>query len=200
MAHQFLRLSEVVERCAVSRSFLYASVANGTFPKPVKLGMRSVWVRAEIDEWVKTKVSKRAEDEAAQGKASSPVRAVKKVKVAEAIPLAKAAAKSVEQTELDAAADVFHWEAERKLRLERSLQAICDDAGLLEEQAGGPLRLEAWREAVEEARAQLEEAEDIDSLNEGDRNTEALVQGIVKSAIIVARAVVLAANLLMRPR
>ena len=200
MAHQFLRLAEVVEKCAVSRSFLYASVANGTFPKPVKLGMRSVWVRAEIDEWVKTKVSKRAEDEAAQGKTPNPVREVKKAKAVEAVPLAKKAMKSVEQTELDAEADAFFDETERQLRLKLHLQRICDEAGLLEEQAGGPFRLEAWREAVEEARAQLWEAETIDSLGEGDRNTEALVQGIVKSAIIVARAIVLAANLLMRPR
>ena len=50
VATVFLRLPEVRTRTGKSRSTIYAGIAGGTFPKPIKLGPRSVgWIEAEIE-------------------------------------------------------------------------------------------------------------------------------------------------------
>ena len=47
------RLPKVVQTTALSRSTLYAMMADGRFPKPVKLGERAVgWPEAEITAWL----------------------------------------------------------------------------------------------------------------------------------------------------
>jgi prophage regulatory protein len=49
---RFLRLREVIARTGRSRSTIYASAAQGKFPKPIKLGVRSVgWVEADVQQW-----------------------------------------------------------------------------------------------------------------------------------------------------
>ena len=47
---KFLRLPEVQNRTGKSRSAIYQGVNDGTFPKPIKLGLRAVgWIEAEIE-------------------------------------------------------------------------------------------------------------------------------------------------------
>lgn len=49
-----LRLREVLRRVPVSRSTWYAGIAQGRFPRPVRLGARSVaWRASDIDALVK---------------------------------------------------------------------------------------------------------------------------------------------------
>ncbi len=49
----FLRISQVVDRTAVPRSSLYRKIANGDFPKPFRLGKKSVaWRSDEVQEWI----------------------------------------------------------------------------------------------------------------------------------------------------
>ena len=49
-ATKILRLPEVEARTGKSRSSIYKCVADGTFPKQIKLGPRAVgWVEAEIE-------------------------------------------------------------------------------------------------------------------------------------------------------
>jgi len=44
-----LKLPEVMNRCALSRSSIYAYIQNNKFPKPVSLGERAVgWLDSEI--------------------------------------------------------------------------------------------------------------------------------------------------------
>lgn len=58
MAQQILRVPQVSGRVGLSRSMIYELVSRGDFPKPIKLGSRSVgWLAEEIDTWI----SKRAE-------------------------------------------------------------------------------------------------------------------------------------------
>jgi predicted DNA-binding transcriptional regulator AlpA len=61
---QVLRLPEVQKRVAMSRSSIYAAVANRTFPAPIKLSSseraRSVgWIAHEIDEYLVDRVKAR---------------------------------------------------------------------------------------------------------------------------------------------
>jgi prophage regulatory protein len=57
MTERFLRRPEVEARTGLSRSTLYAQMAEGRFPKPVPLGKRAVgWLESTIDEWVKSRV------------------------------------------------------------------------------------------------------------------------------------------------
>ena len=50
---RFLRLPEVQERTGFSRSFIYKSVNDKTFPSPRKVGGRaSVWLESEVNTWI----------------------------------------------------------------------------------------------------------------------------------------------------
>ena len=49
-----LKLPQVQRLLQVSRSWIYAAMAAGEFPKPVQIGRHAVrWVAAEIRAWVK---------------------------------------------------------------------------------------------------------------------------------------------------
>lgn len=55
-----LRRKQVEARTGLSRSTIYLRIQEGTFPKPLNLGVRSVgWVESEIDEWLITKLINR---------------------------------------------------------------------------------------------------------------------------------------------
>jgi prophage regulatory protein len=52
-------MPEVLSRTGLSRSKLYATA---DFPKPVKIGERSVaWVESEITEWIDARIAERSE-------------------------------------------------------------------------------------------------------------------------------------------
>ena len=49
---RLLRLSEVIERTALSRSSIYRLMRDGAFPEPLKIGPRAVrWWESEIEAW-----------------------------------------------------------------------------------------------------------------------------------------------------
>ena len=50
---RLLRLSEVLARCGLSRSSLYRMMRDGSFPEPLKVGVRAVrWRESEIEAWL----------------------------------------------------------------------------------------------------------------------------------------------------
>lgn len=50
------RLPAVVQRTTLSRSHLYALMKKGKFPKPIKLGIRSVgWRVEDVEAWIATR-------------------------------------------------------------------------------------------------------------------------------------------------
>lgn len=50
---RLLRLPSVLEKVALSRTELHRKITAGTFPKPLKLGARSVaWTESSIDDWI----------------------------------------------------------------------------------------------------------------------------------------------------
>lgn len=56
MERQDIRTSRrpaVEAKTGLSRSQIYALMARGDFPKPIKLGPRSVaWIESEINDWI----------------------------------------------------------------------------------------------------------------------------------------------------
>jgi prophage regulatory protein len=48
-----LRLKDVQRQVGLSRSAIYARLADDDFPRPIQLGPRAVgWLQADIEEWI----------------------------------------------------------------------------------------------------------------------------------------------------
>ena len=57
------RLPSVVQRTTLSRSHLYALVKDGKFPKPLKLGSRSVaWRVEDVEAWIEARLARRGSE------------------------------------------------------------------------------------------------------------------------------------------
>lgn len=57
---RILRRREVEKKVGLKRSTIYLYLQQGIFPRPVKLGPRTVgWIETEIDGWLATKASDR---------------------------------------------------------------------------------------------------------------------------------------------
>ncbi len=55
---RIVRLPSVEARTGLSRSTIYARVAEGSFPAPVQLGARAVgWIEAEVDAWIDQQIA-----------------------------------------------------------------------------------------------------------------------------------------------
>lgn len=59
MSEILLTRKEVERRVGLSCTSIYAGIAAGTFPKPVKVGKRSLWVETEIDQWIADRIAER---------------------------------------------------------------------------------------------------------------------------------------------
>lgn len=60
MSERIYRLPDVLTRTGLSRSTLYAMCAEGTFPAPIKLGLRAVgWAETEINAWLDSRKAQR---------------------------------------------------------------------------------------------------------------------------------------------
>lgn len=54
---RLIRLKEVQNRVGLGRSTIYRWMAEGNFPKPVRLGGHAVaWVLEDIDRWVSQRI------------------------------------------------------------------------------------------------------------------------------------------------
>ena len=55
---QFIRLGEVIQITSLSKTSIYRLISEGTFPKQIQVGKRSVvWVRSDINNWINQKLS-----------------------------------------------------------------------------------------------------------------------------------------------
>lgn len=55
---RMVRLAETIHRSGLSRSSIYAGIKEGTFPKPVKIGKRSVaWSSEDISNWIAARIN-----------------------------------------------------------------------------------------------------------------------------------------------
>jgi len=56
--NDLIRIKEVIQMTGTSRSFIYSCINQGSFPKPIQLGARSVaWQRCKIENWVLSKIN-----------------------------------------------------------------------------------------------------------------------------------------------
>ena len=52
-ASAFLRLSAVVARTGLELSLIYIRVKAGTFPPPVKIGVKAIrWLVSDVEAWI----------------------------------------------------------------------------------------------------------------------------------------------------
>lgn len=57
-AHSLIRLAEVKRRTGYSKAWLYRLISQNRFPKPVKIGTRSIaFVEGEIDDWISDRIA-----------------------------------------------------------------------------------------------------------------------------------------------
>lgn len=57
---RLIRLTDVQRKIGMGRSWVYAKVAEGTFPQPVNFGGRAVaWVESEVDAWIRNQIASR---------------------------------------------------------------------------------------------------------------------------------------------
>ncbi|WJS98235.1 helix-turn-helix transcriptional regulator [Novosphingobium humi] len=48
-----LRIADVMQKTALSRSYIYAKIKRGEFPAPISLGYKcSRWVSGDVDAWL----------------------------------------------------------------------------------------------------------------------------------------------------
>lgn len=56
-SEKLIPITVVCELTSKSRSWIYDAVSKGTFPRPVKIGLRSVaWVHSEIQDWIQQRI------------------------------------------------------------------------------------------------------------------------------------------------
>ena len=59
-APSLLRLSEVLEMTGMGKTFIYARMKDGTFPKQIQLGSRRVvWDKQEVIKWMEDRMASR---------------------------------------------------------------------------------------------------------------------------------------------
>ena len=59
-APRFLRLPEVLQITGMSKTFIYDRINDGTFPKQIQLGSRTVvWNEREVVQWMEDRMASR---------------------------------------------------------------------------------------------------------------------------------------------
>ena len=57
---RLIKLKEVIEKTSLGRSTIYEFMTQGTFPKQVSLGAKSVaWLESEVDDWIMERIGER---------------------------------------------------------------------------------------------------------------------------------------------
>ncbi|QPB79064.1 AlpA family transcriptional regulator [Proteus sp. GOKU] len=61
-----IRLPEAMRRTGYGKAWIYHLIGTGQFPKPVKIGSRSIaFVESEVDEWIANKIAESRSNEVA---------------------------------------------------------------------------------------------------------------------------------------
>lgn len=59
MSETLLTFTQASAKTACGRTRIYAGIAAGTFPRPVRVGCRSFWVESEIEQWIAARIAER---------------------------------------------------------------------------------------------------------------------------------------------
>ena len=58
---RLLPMRAVRDQVALHPATVYAMMKDGTFPKPVKLGRRSLWIESEVQAWIAERIKESRE-------------------------------------------------------------------------------------------------------------------------------------------
>lgn len=62
MGLRILRRKDVEKKVKLCQATIYTKMNNGSFPKSIKLGPKTVgWIESEIDDWILEKMKERDE-------------------------------------------------------------------------------------------------------------------------------------------
>ena len=67
---KLIRIKSVIELTGLSKSYIYALVNKGLFPKSIQLvpgGTSVAWVESEINEWIDSRIQERNQELAHNG-------------------------------------------------------------------------------------------------------------------------------------
>ena len=54
---KILRFPQVINITGLARSTIYVHIADGSFPSPIKLGVRAVgWNSSDIEDWIQSRI------------------------------------------------------------------------------------------------------------------------------------------------
>lgn len=58
MSQNLIRMPETMRRTGYGKAWLYRLISQDRFPKPVKIGSRSIaFVESEVDEWINQRIA-----------------------------------------------------------------------------------------------------------------------------------------------
>ncbi|MFL4422747.1 AlpA family transcriptional regulator [Serratia marcescens] len=58
VTQSLIRLPEVQRRVGYGKAWVYKLIAQNRFPKPVKIGARSIaFIESEVDEWINQRIA-----------------------------------------------------------------------------------------------------------------------------------------------
>lgn len=56
---KFIDMKFIVQLTGLSDKWFYKLIQDGQFPKPIKLGRSSRWLKSEVDTWLKARIGNR---------------------------------------------------------------------------------------------------------------------------------------------
>ncbi len=68
---ELLSIDRVCELTGVSRAYIYIRIGKKTFPRPIKVGKRSLWLMSEVQAWIAAEVCAFRENETGTKRAPS---------------------------------------------------------------------------------------------------------------------------------
>lgn len=63
---RLVRITEVIDMCGLSRSYIYALATDGRFPESIPLvpgGTSRAWVESEVQEWIDERIEARNQEQ-----------------------------------------------------------------------------------------------------------------------------------------
>jgi prophage regulatory protein len=57
---ELMRIAGVMKATGMCRAWVYLEERKGSFPKRVKIGRASAWVKSEVDEYIRNRMAARA--------------------------------------------------------------------------------------------------------------------------------------------
>lgn len=59
---QFVNMKFITQLTTLSDKWFYKLIQDGEFPKPIKFGRRSLWLKSEVEQWLMQKIEESREE------------------------------------------------------------------------------------------------------------------------------------------